>query len=241
VATFVLVPGAWIGGWIWRKVTPQLRAAGHDVYPVSLTGLAERSHLTSPSIDLDTHIEDVVNLLKFEDLHDVVLLGHSYAGLVITGVAERAPERLRRLVYLDAAVPHDGASLFDVNGPLFQSVVEESARRDGEGWCWPLPDAETFATYNNVTDWTEADLRWFRQYAVPQPIETFRQPLRLADARAAALPRTYIFCSASPVPPAPFVEPLRSALGWDFTELPTGHYPMITLPHDVARILLGTV
>src|SRR5689334_2110381 len=100
MTTFVLVPGAWIGGWIWKRVMPLLRAAGHDVYPVSLTGLAERVHLASPAVDLGTHIEDVTNLLKFEDLHDVVLLGHSYAGMVIGGVAERAPERLRRLVYL---------------------------------------------------------------------------------------------------------------------------------------------
>lgn len=239
MTTYVLVPGAWIGGWIWKRVTPLLRAAGHDVYPVSLTGLAERVHLASPAVDLNTHVEDVVNLLHFEDLHDVVLLGHSYAGFVVSGVSERAPERLRRLVYLDAAVPQNGASLFDVNGRLFRSVVEEAVRSEGDGWRWPLPDDETLSTYNNLDDWTEADRNWLREYAVPQPIETFRQPLRRVSEQAAALPRSYVYCSASRFPPAPFVEQARTAPGWEYAELPTGHYPMVTLPHDLARMLLA--
>src|SRR5690242_2869175 len=107
MATYVLVPGAWLGGWCWQRVTPLLRAAGHEVYTPTLTGLGERVHLGSPETDLDTHIQDIVNVLVYEDLRDVVLLGHSYSGMVVTGVADRVPDRLSQLVYLDAIVPND--------------------------------------------------------------------------------------------------------------------------------------
>src|SRR5438132_4781326 len=118
MATFVVVPGASAGAWSWnRLVIPMLRRKGHDVYAVTLTGLGERIHLASPEVDLETHIQDVVNVLFYEDLRDVVLVGHSYGGMVITGVADRAPERLRQLVYLDAAVPSDGQAIADLSGP----------------------------------------------------------------------------------------------------------------------------
>jgi pimeloyl-ACP methyl ester carboxylesterase len=113
VATFVLVHGMWAGGWYWQKVRPLLRAAGHEVFSPTLTGLGERVHLARPEVDLDTHIDDVVNVMRYEDLRDVVLVGHSYAGMVIGGVADRAPERLARLVYLDAFVPEDGDCVED--------------------------------------------------------------------------------------------------------------------------------
>ena len=106
--TYVLVPGFWLGGWAWRPVTDALRARGHEVYPVTLTGLGERAHLATPDVDLDTHITDVANLLRYEDLRDVVLVGHSYGGLVVTGVADQLPDRVRQLVYVDTGPLPDG-------------------------------------------------------------------------------------------------------------------------------------
>jgi pimeloyl-ACP methyl ester carboxylesterase len=113
MATYVLVPGAWLGGWAWQPIARQLRDRGHDVYPVTLTGLGDRVHLASPQVGLDTYLADVVNLIEAEDLHDLVLLGHSYAGIVVTGVADRLPERIAQVVYLDSGPAPDGASFLD--------------------------------------------------------------------------------------------------------------------------------
>ncbi|MGH7860970.1 MAG: alpha/beta fold hydrolase, partial [Candidatus Dormibacteraceae bacterium] len=138
MATFVIVHGAWGGAWSWNRfIVPLLREAGHDARAVTRTGLGERSHLASPDVDLDTHVQDVVNVLFYEDLREVVLVGHSYGGMVITGVADRCPERLSRLVYLDAAVPSDGMSISDQFGPERRQELIDRARREGDGWLLP--------------------------------------------------------------------------------------------------------
>ena len=124
MSTYVLVPGAWLGGWSWQPVAAQLRAHGHAVYPVTLTGLGERSHLASPEVDLDTYIADVVNLVDFEDLHNVVLVGHSYAGLVVTAVADRIPERIAVLAYLESGPVPDGATYLDMQPPPAKQLIE---------------------------------------------------------------------------------------------------------------------
>src|SRR5689334_5386000 len=134
VATYVLVPGAWLGGWAWRDVTDRLRAAGHRVYPVTLTGLGERVHLGDPAVDLDTHVADVVNLLRFEDLTDVILVGHSYAGGVIGSVADRAPERIAQVVYVDSGPLGDGVALLDTYSPQGQPAVKREVAEAGDGW-----------------------------------------------------------------------------------------------------------
>lgn len=131
MTAFVLVPGAWLGGWCWRRLTPALEAAGHAVYRPSLTGLGERAHLGGATVDLDTHIADIVNLLVWEDLREVVLVGHSYAGMVVTGVADRASERLARLVHLDALVPDDGQAFFDFTPPAQRAAIEAAAGTEG--------------------------------------------------------------------------------------------------------------
>ena len=128
MATYVLVHGAWHGGWCWQRVTPLLRAAGHEVLTPTLTGLGERSHLANSAIDLNTHIQDVVNVLEYEDLRKVILVGHSYGGMVITGVSERVPERLTHLVYLDAFVPRDGQSLLGFVGEPLRTAIQEQAQ-----------------------------------------------------------------------------------------------------------------
>lgn len=146
MAVFVIVHGAWSGAHAWRKMRPVLRAAGHDVFTPALTGLGERAHLASSDVDLDTHVQDVVGVLEYEDLQEVVLLGHSYGGIVITGAADRVAPRLAQLVYLDAEVPEDGQSEYDLVPPDERATYEEAARTKGDGWCIPPPVPETCRT-----------------------------------------------------------------------------------------------
>jgi pimeloyl-ACP methyl ester carboxylesterase len=140
MATFLFVPGAWLGGWCWRNVAASLRASGHTVLCPTLTGLGERAHLLSPEIDLETHVSDIVGLFHYRDLSGVILVGHSYGGTVITAVAERMPERIARLVYLDASVPRDGESNNDVIGPTMAAQLRSLAVSGGDGWKVPPPD-----------------------------------------------------------------------------------------------------
>jgi pimeloyl-ACP methyl ester carboxylesterase len=230
MSIFVLVHGAWSGGWKWRYVAPILRRAGHDVFTPTLTGLGERAHLASPDIDLDAQIQDVVALIEMEDLREVVLLGHSYGGMVVTGVAERAPERIRRLVYLDAFVPENGRCALEY-------VVPERAarlRKQGEATGFvdpPLPALWGVAAPEHVA--------FARQRELRHPYRCFTQRIRVVNSSAAALPKTFIYCSS----PATgtfdqFAARYRDDPKWRFHELKTGHDSMILVPGDVAAILL---
>jgi pimeloyl-ACP methyl ester carboxylesterase len=229
LATFVLVHGAWHGGWCWKRVTPLLRAAGHEVYAPTLTGLGERAHLLSRDVNLDTHIQDVVNLLDCEELTDVVLVGHSYAGIVIAGVATQRPGRVAHLVYLDAFVVRDGQSLEDLHTPEAVAGHEARVLAEGEGWRLPPPPRWRF----DVTD--EADGAWLASRIGPQPYATFTQPVRLGDTAPPAA--TYIFCSQ----PGGFrrqAERVRDAPGWRYRELDTGHDAMVTQPRELTDLLV---
>jgi pimeloyl-ACP methyl ester carboxylesterase len=228
MATFVIVHGAWGGSWGWNKyVVPKLRAKGHDVFAVTLTGLGDRAHLASPDVDLETHIQDVVNVLFYEDLHDVILAGHSYGGNVITGVADRAPERLRRLVYLDAATPTDGKSAADSSGRR-----EELERRLLEGdWTnppgTPPPDQPA-----EITEWA-------RPRRNGHPIKTLLQPLKLTRGET-TLPRAYVYCTVGKEPgshQAKRAETVKNDPRWTYFELNTGHNLHYTAPDDTVRIL----
>jgi pimeloyl-ACP methyl ester carboxylesterase len=232
MAHIVLVAGAWLGGWCWKRVAPILRAAGHDVYAPTLTGLGERCHLAHPGIDLDTHVQDIVNVLDFEDLDRAVLVGHSYSGMVITGVAERVPARLVHLVYVDASVPLDGESMFGKGPSRFQTFVEEAARSRGDGWRWPLPELEELSTFASLAGLSDADRRWFQSKAAAQPLKTMTQPLRVANSLAQAIPRTYIQCTDAPR------ESIRQDSRWQHREVATGHWPMISTPRELAGLLL---
>src|SRR5437660_2867783 len=184
MATFVLVHGAWHGGWCWQKVIPFLEAAGHEVYAPSLTGLAERASELSPDVGLDTHIQDLVGLLSEKNLHGVILVGHSYGGMVITGVVDRVPERIAHLVYLDTFVPRDGESMANVSWIV--SWILRKQVRDG----WRVDPPGTFG----VTQ--EPDLSWVRSKVTPQSMKTFEQPLRLKNpVIVSAKPRTHITCT----------------------------------------------
>jgi pimeloyl-ACP methyl ester carboxylesterase len=231
---FVLVHGAWHGGWCWKRVSPLLRALGHEVFTPTLTGLGERQHLMSADVGLDTHIEDVLGVLEYEDLHDVILVGHSYAGMVIAGVAEKAAERIAHLVYLDAFVPADGKSLADYQPPEILQLFQESTRKDGEGFKLPcVIPAEAFG----VT--AENDLAWVRPRLNPHPLKTKLDAVRLTNPKAAQIPRTYIYCNDPAVGPfGQFAERLQRDASWRYAELATGHDAMITAPAKVAELLL---
>jgi len=231
MAAIVLVPGAGLGAWAWARVTPALRAAGPDVHPLTLTGAGDRAHLAHPGIDLSAWITDVVAALDAEELDDVVLVGHSFAGTVITGVAERVPDRLRRLVYLDGLVPEDGRSVLEQYGELAGLLEALVAAHDG--WSLPWLTDEQLDTYYGDHALSAEDLRWLRRHVTPQPFATYRERLTLADPAAAALPRTFVRCTGTPGPGP--VAP--GTPGWELAELPAGHWPMVTLPRETAELL----
>jgi len=232
--TFVLVHGAWHGGWCWVKVTRLLTDAANVVYTPTLTGLGERAHLARPEIDLATHIDDVVAVLEAEELRNVVLVGHSYGGMVISGVAARAEKRIARLVYLDAFVPEVGQSLLSLLPPERAEAMRKAATTDGEGWRVPSFPPERFG----VT--SARDTEWLQRHLVAQPLQTFEQPLAAAPPPPSKLPRTYIYCS-KPASGAfdQFAERLRDDRKWRFHDVKTGHDAMVTAPGDIAKILMA--
>jgi pimeloyl-ACP methyl ester carboxylesterase len=231
IGTYVLVHGAWHGGWCWAKVARLLRDAGHEVYTPTLTGLGERAHLARPEVDLETHIQDVVAMLEAEELRQVTLVGHSYGGMVITGVAARTSGRIGHLVYLDAFVPEAGKSLLDYVGEG-AGAMREAAVAHGEGWKLPSFPPERFG----VT--SQRDTEWLTKHLVPQPLRTFEQALPAAGGEK--LKRTYVYCS-KPAMGAfdQFAERLRDDRKWTFHDVKTGHDAMVTAPGEIARILMG--
>jgi pimeloyl-ACP methyl ester carboxylesterase len=234
MATYVLVHGGGHGGWCYQRVARLLRSAGHDVYTPTLTGLGERSHLLSPKIDLDLHITDVTAVLHFEDLRDVILVGHSYGGMVITGVADRAAERVGRVVYLDAANPVNGQSLLDVAGPMIEATRPAGQVVDGvELVLLPSPEAGLFY---GVTD--RDDVAWMADRLTGHPWRCFEQPLRLTnEAARLAIPQYHIVCTSTLATRDPELMEQARAAGrlWD---IDTGHDLMITEPEFVADALL---
>ena len=229
MATYVLVHGAWHGSWCWKRVRKALQAQGHDVFTPTLTGVADRSHLAAPQIDLETHIADIVNLLRWEELDDVVLCGHSYAGCVITGAADRVPERIHALVYLDAFILEDGQSLHDTLPPIVRDAQVDGSRRDGDGWRVPPITAETF----NVN---EADGAWVDAQCTPQPLKTFQQRLRLRNAIPVSKV-TYVLATGWNNSPFPPFHALAKQKGWRTERVACGHDVMLDRPDDVVRIL----
>jgi pimeloyl-ACP methyl ester carboxylesterase len=241
MTNLVLVHGAWEAGWCWRKVVPHLRAAGHEVFTPTLTGLGERKHLATPEVGLNTHVQDIVGVLESEDLEGVTLVGHSYGGMVITGVAERVPARLGQLVYLDAFVPEDGQSVCDLLPAVSQGWMDQ-VKGEGDGWQLPSvrpgPWETVLREYWKVTD--PADLAWLAARLDPQPFKTLTDRLACMSPTASALPRTYIRCPMSGNPA--FVHAAeraqRPGSGWQYFELPTAHLAMVTMPDELAALLL---
>jgi pimeloyl-ACP methyl ester carboxylesterase len=228
MATFLVAHGAWSAGWAWKKMRPLLRARGHELFTPTHTGLGERSHLASPEIDLETHIADILGVLHFEDLKGVVLIGHSYGGMVATGVADQARERIAKLVYLDAHVPGDGQSLFDLN-PDRRQAMTEAARKTGDGWKLPANPMPA--------DTAEADQAWAVPRRMTQPIRTFDQKLRFRNGEL-KLPRHYIYCTRCP-PDDRFRQFYERAKreGWGHDEIDASHNPHITAPEVLTGLL----
>ena len=231
IGTYVLVHGAWHGGWCWAKVARLLRDAGHEVHTPTLTGLGDRAHLARPEVDLETHIQDVVAMLESEELRQVTLVGHSYGGMVISGVAARTSGRIGHLVYLDAFVPETGKSLLDYVGER-AAAMREAAATHGEGWKLPSFPPERFG----VT--SQRDTEWLNKHLVPQPLRTFEQPLPAAGGDK--LKRTYVYCSKPAMGTFDqFAERLREDRKWTFHDVKTGHDAMVTAPGEIAKILMG--
>lgn len=226
----VLVAGGWQGGWCWQKVTPLLSAAGHRVYTPTLTGLGDRAHLSQPTIDLEMHSQDLAAFLDMEDLQDVMLVGHSYAGFVISAVAERARARLHSLVYLDAFIPEAGKRVVDYLLPVErrQAIIEAGRQ---SGYVAPIP-----LTALGVTD--ESDLAWATPRLVNQPYGTFDQPIVLAAPAASGLPRSFIACTNPPSGSfGQFAALVKQDPSWRYHELATGHQAMMTMPRELAKLL----
>jgi pimeloyl-ACP methyl ester carboxylesterase len=228
MTTYVLVHGAWHGGWCWSRVRRELEAAGGEVYTPTLTGLGERAHLASREIGLETHVADVLAVLETEDLSGVVLAGHSYAGMVVTAVADRAAARISRLVYLDAVVPRDGQCLYDTASPQVKAYFEEQAKTGGEGWLVPPAGAKFLGLQR------EEDLRWVMPRLRPHPVRTFREAVRLASDPP-PVPRRYINCVGDK--PSGQPRSLQAEGIADYHELRTGHDAMVTAAGEVAALL----
>src|SRR5258707_8677923 len=194
MANYCLVHGGWHGGWVWKRVARHLREEGHDVYTPTMTGLGERSHLLNATINLSTNIQDIVNVIKFEELNDVILCGHSYAGMVISGVADLIGERIAALVYLDAWVPEDGDSMFTLSTESWQlSIIKEVAPY--EGYMRPAIPAEAFQV-------NERDSAWLDRMCTPHPLGTMTESIRLHGNHRKEKKR--IFALASGWGPNPF-------------------------------------
>jgi len=232
-ATYILVHGAWHGSWCWKRVRAALQSAGHDVFTPALTGLGERSHLNSAAIDLSTHIADIVNLIKWEELSDVVLCGHSYAGCVITGVADQVPDRIRALVFLDAFVLENGESVTDILPSEVAQAVREQARATGEGWkILPLP-----AHLLGVRD--PHDAAWVDAQCTPQAIATFEQRIKVTANLEHIQDIAYML--PTECHPNLLVSHERAkAKGWKIHTIDnSGHDFMIDHPQKLADFLLG--
>jgi pimeloyl-ACP methyl ester carboxylesterase len=242
MATFVLVHGAWHGGWCYKRTAGYLRAAGHEVYTPTLTGLGERAHLMSRAINLDTHLEDIVGVIRCEELSDIVLCGHSYGGLVITGVAEKVPDCIRSLVYLDAIVPENGESLFDLVPPETSAAFREDALQNGDGYLMtPVPAA--------IFNVNPRDAAWVDRMCVKHPLVCFEQKISLAGAAKRIPKRTYILAPQW-APPAemggrsPFeliAERLKRDSAWRSISVPCGHDVMVDMPKELADLLIEAV
>ncbi len=240
MATFVLVHPAWFGSWCWRDVVPLLRAAGHDVYTPTLTGLGERAHLVSPEITLSTHVTDVVNTCVFDDLKSVTLVGNSSGGTVITAVADRVPERVERLIYLDAFVPSHGESTSDLLPPDRWATLKRLVESEGEGWLLPRfapPQWETIV--RDVWQVTDDEKRqWVVSRLRPTPIKHFTEPVLLTNAGRVRPHLVYIRC---PQGPAPFDKPAaiaRASADWTYREMRVPHIPFVTHPKELAEVLV---
>jgi pimeloyl-ACP methyl ester carboxylesterase len=232
--TFVLVHGAWHGGWCWIRVAERLMTADHRVFTPTQTGLGERRHLLSPAITPETFIDDIANVIDAEELEDVILVGHSFGGRSIAGVADRMPNRLRRLVFLDASLPENGKSAFEQTPPDVREARIKAAQQFSGGMSMPPPKAEAFG----VAD--PDDAAWVERRLTPHPFATYSLPLVLKHPVGNGVPTTYIRCVEPAYPvlheSAAYAQ---SRSDWQYLELRSGHDAMVTAPAELTEMLLA--
>lgn len=242
MANYLLVHGAWHGAWCWRRVVPLLTQAGHRVHAVTLTGVGERAHLLSPAIDLDTHITDIMAAMDAEEMDDVILVVHSYAGMLGTAVADRRPERLRHLVYLDAVLPKPGESWSSTHASATRNARIAAAQADPL-FGFPAPDASVFGL-------EAEDHAWVQRRQTPHPGKPYTQVLEFDPKRVASVPRTFINCTQPPLATIDISRlRMRDPAFWDgawlrgsqVVEMATGHDPMVSDPKALAGILLALI
>lgn len=231
--TFVLVHGAWHGGWCWARVADRLRAVGHTVFAPTLSGLGERSHLISAQINLDTHITDVINVIEWEELTDVILVGHSYAGTIISGVADRIPSRLSKLIYLDSQLLDQGTSLFDTLPKEMVATRLKTIRETGGG----VGAASISPAAFGIKD--PADLAWVARRLTPHPVGVYSQPFILKNPLGNGVSKALIDCTVDPLPNLNALKArARSEPGWTVRTLATGHDAMVTAPGPLTQLLV---
>lgn len=231
MANFVLVHGMGAGGWQWRGVADILRTEGHAVYTPTLTGLGERAHLLTPETDLETHINDITSVIECEELKDVVLVGHSYGGMVVTGAADRKFERIGTLIYLDAFLPENGQSVMDLQPPDRIEFYHKVAKEQGEGWRIPAPPG----AFWKLTD--PDQIAQFDRLKKDHPLAAFKQPVQLNHPRPAS--RAYIWASGfTPSPFEKFAAACKKDESWLYREIESGHQMMMSHPREVAELLL---
>ena len=228
MTTFVLVHGSCHGGGCWKKVTPILSKNGYNAYTPTLTGLGDRIHLVTRDVGLYTHILDIIQVFKYEDLDEVILVGHSYGGLVIGGVAEKIPQKIRRLVYLDAYIPQDNRSAFDLEPGLETIYKERTLSGQGKEWLVASYEPEEFGVTNRD------DVKWMSTRLSPMPWHTHDQPIRITNPLAKGLPKSYICCTGFG---ASQFKAQKSSTDWDYRELMKGHDVMIIAPEELTYLL----
>ena len=236
--TFVLAHGSWHGGWCWKRVADRLRANGHAVYTPSFTGMGDRAHLLSPDITIDTFVEDLARVILSEELTKVVIVGHSFGGVPISGVADRLPERIAHLVYLDSVVVESDKSAFSYYPQAEVEARINAAQRATNGLAVPIP--QPLPTVWGLGKQGDPDYDWVRRHLSPHPLRTYTTPLTLRAPVGNGLPRTYVH-STQPSHPALDAsrQLVRSWQGWDWIELATPHNSMITHPDDLVGLLLA--
>ena len=229
MADFVLVHGAWHGAWCWSRVLPGLWRAAHRAFAVTLTGVGERAHLYSPAITLHTHIQDVVNTIHAEELDNVFLVGHSYGGIVITGVADALSDRIAHMVYVDAVTPHPGESWSSGHDPAVQEARRKMIAETGR---LAPPDPSIYGL-------TGADRAWVERRQTPQPGGVYDAPVHFESRRVASIRRTFVDCTAPALATIALMRRrVRSEPGWHVVEIATGHDPMVSAPRALLDALL---
>jgi len=245
MARYVLVPGAWLGGWAWDEVASRLRDRGHEVHALTLSGLGERTGDGAEQVDLERHVADIVDAIEHDDLDEVVLVGHSYGGVPVTGAADRVPERLARVVYVDSGPALDGVAYLDTLPPPVREATERHVREEGGGRLLPMPPWDELEQVNgaNAAGIDQRARATIRERATPQPFGTYTQAISLANPERSTRPHVLVSCSFPLDQVRAMISsghPWFAELGgpqWSLVALPTSHWPMFSAPAELADAL----